>query len=304
METAQQTIQSLTTRRTYLRVAMIAYVPLCVAAVALLFVSTWAGLALGALAVGFYLFWLRGRLRRYRDDVAVAVTRFGVAAPLTDVAIGASHGADEEKFRSLRMLPLHKGKNTLLVRNGFTGRDGALTLTGAEVTFHYPARIKGRDSYRFLSGTLLTSAHTGNSAGGDWLLLKKDLLDAAAQTAFLAADGWQAVQTPAALAEKYALYAGGAGQVLPDFIARRIAKLCEAHPATAAMRLWETGAALFLHNRFYTGSYPLSVSPAQAHIGENTLPVREDAWALFRSWARAETVHPQAEPAQDNPQNT
>lgn len=287
MESFEAVKQKLLNRRLYARVSFFAYMVLLVLAVyLLLFVNSWLGLGLGAAVVAFFFLVARRQVKSYGIEMSEASVRFGAGAPLEDLHYTAENGLPMAEFNALQMLPLHDAKKALLSRNSFAGRAFGLDLAASEITMHYPARVRGKDSFRFVSGTLLTARHPANGMAGDWLLLAKGLLDPDAEQGFVEACGYRRLGAPAALEEKYTLYGHGM-EPLPAPTARRVARLSQAHANVTALRLWEQGAAALVQSRFYTGRYPPRVSPDDADLQTNHLPERDDVWALFRHWAAA-----------------
>lgn len=256
-----------------------------VAFVCLLLSYRMVGVVMALINVALYLFVVRRQAKAYEQAMAQACVRFGTAAPWQNVQFTPEGGPTQAEVEQLQLLPMHTGQNVLLHRNSFTATANGLTLQASEVTLHYPAKVGKRDSYRFLSGTLLTARHPANSAGADWLLVKKDGVDAEALQKFVQQCHYRVAAAPAELDEGYALYTHADSAAPPRTVARQVAKLSGLGQGFTALRLWPEGAALFLDKRFFTGRYRPRTEPEEALLRANGLPERDEALELFRRWA-------------------
>lgn len=258
------------------------------AAALLLFVFGRWTRALVVLAANLVLYFLivRRVLGFYAQRATAANLRFGLCAGLEDMAYQPKGGMTQADLEQWAMLPLEGEGNGLLCRHYVTGRERDMDLACCEVTFHYAVdAVKRRDQQRFLSGTVLTARGRRDDRRGDWLLLSQSLLDAGAREAFLQSNGYHAAQ---GAPEGYALYAHRPDARLPDYLTRRVTKLCGEMKRLGALRLTQDGAAAYLDLRFYTGSSYPSTHPSAAQLRENTLAERDDLWDLFRFWFSAE----------------
>ena len=102
--------------------------------------------------------------------------------------------------------------------------------------------------------------------------------------AFLRANGWHSAE---GAPENFLLYARKPGEQLPDYLTRRVTKLCGEMKRLGALRLTPDGAAAYLDMRFYTGSAYPSTHPSAAQLRGNTLAERDDLWDMFRFWLTA-----------------
>lgn len=243
------------------------------AAVALFFVPNLrpGGLALMAAGVLLHVFGARRLTEAYKEQAAAANLRYGLCAGLADFAFAPKGGLDYPGFRAWALAPIRDDARSLLCRNAFTARDGALPLTGQEATFHYPAG----SGVRFLSGSLLTA---GGPGGPGWLLLRPGTLEEGALAAFLEGAGFRPVPSPP---EGWLLYRQEGAPELPDGVLRRAGKL---EKTVSILRLSGEGAAAFLASRFYTGSKYPSIRPTAELLRQNILPEWEGLRALFRLW--------------------
>lgn len=286
METFSETQQVLGRQRKGIQWMFGLHVAIYAAALGLIFVSQPLGIAVGLANAAYYLLWLRRQMKAYDSSMARACVVYGLCQPWQDVVYMDDHSLTSEDLRALRMLPLHDVENALLSRHGFSATAGTLGLTGSEITLHYPALVGNRDSYKFLSGTLLTARDPVGGSDGDWLLLANGLLEPYAQETFLA----QCEYSPSASGVgNYAFYHHGPVAVPPVAVLRRIEKLTKHCPAVGAVRLWQSGAAIFIKGRFYTGRYRPNIAPDEALLRQNSLPERDEAMAFFRFWSQFES---------------
>ena len=286
MDAFTETLQALDRQRIRIRWMFALHVALYAAALGLLFVSQPLGMTLGMANAAYYLLWLRRRMKAYESGMARACVTYGLCAPWQEVDYTGDHSLTAQDLRELQILPLHDAKNALLSLHGFSAVAGTLQVKGSEVTLHYPAQAGGRKSYKFLSGTLLTAQHPANRCAGDWLLVTHGLLDAQAQQEFSARCGYSPVDCAA---QEFAVYSHLSGAQLPAAAVRRAEKLIQSRPAVAAMRLWPSGAAIYLKGRFYTGRYRPNITPDETLLRQNGLPERDEVMAFFRSWSQFES---------------
>lgn len=285
METFSETQQVLERQRKGLQWMFGLHAAIYAAALGLILVSQPLGIMVGLANAAYYLFWLRRQMKAYDSAMARACVVYGLCQLWQDVVYMDGHSLTPEALRTLQLLPLHDTKNALLSRHGFFAAAEALSLTGSEITLHYPAQVGSRDSYKFLSGTLLTARHSADRSIGDWLLLANGLLEPRAQEAFLAQCEYSPSESGV---EGYSLYQHGSGGVLPAAVLRRIEKLTKHCPAVGAIRLWQSGAAIFIKGRFYTGRYRPNIAPDEALLCQNSLPERDEAMAFFQFWFQFE----------------
>lgn len=283
METLSETRQALERQRVRIRWMFALHVALYAAAVGLIFVSQPLGMAVGIGNIAYYLFRLRRKMKAYDSAMAGACVVYGLCQPWENAAYLGDHCLAARQLQDLQILPLHSAKNALLSRHGFSAADGALRLEGSEVTLHYPAQVGGRQSFKFLSGTLLTARRPSNGAGGDWLLLASGLLEPQAQDAFLAQCGYAPGESGI---EGYGLYCHSQDAAPPAALTRRVEKLVKHCPGVGAVRLYPESASIFIKGRFYTGRYRPNIAPDEALLRQNGLPERDEVMAFFRFWAQ------------------
>ena len=260
------------------------HVAVYAAALGLLFVKQPLGIALGLVNAAYYLFLLRRQMKAYESAMARACVVYGLCAPWSDIGYTERGNLTLRDLRELQLLPLHDTtEKSLLSLHGFTAAAGTLKIRGSELTLHYPARVGGRNSFQFLSGTLLTVWHPDNGSEADSLLLARELLEPQAREAFLAQCGYHPGETKL---EGFSLYHHSPDTVLPETVARCVEKLIKRCPTAAAVRFCRSGASIFFKGRFYTGRYRPNIAPAEGLLRQNGLPERDEAIAFFRFWSQ------------------
>lgn len=281
MDTIEKTVAALGQTRRLAWVVSILH--LCLYAVALLiyFLAGWqAALVLLAGNVLIYLLGVRRCMARHRREVTAASLRFGLGDGLADFRYRDKGGLSRDACAAWSIIPLMEGELSVMSRHFFSGAAGALSLAGCELTLHY-AVPGGKRDYRFFSGAFLTA---GTPAQGGWLLLGRGLVESSALADFLAEQDYH--PCPESPAEGYALYAQGTAAPLPMESARQVAALCGKVPALSLLRLTQTGAAVFLNGRFYTGARYPSARLTADQLRANPLPERDELWKFFRFWAK------------------
>ena len=218
--------------------------------------------------------------RQYSRSATSANLRYGLARELEGFSYQPAGGMTEEEFRNWEILPIAEGRQQLLCRNFFSGREDNRTLTGVEVAFHYRTESGGTAGYRFLSGTMLTATGLRRAETDGWLLLSREQTENLEVQQFLSERGYRpAPESPAGLR----LYSP-TGVAAPEELLARLSQL----PKTVtALRLTDSGAAAYLDGRFYTGVRYPAARPTEQRLLENTLPERDEIWELFRWWLSA-----------------
>lgn len=236
-----------------IRALFVAFVLLVAAAVALMFLYQPAFYLLVAGAAAFYVFYLRRLIKRYGTMFVEARIRHGLCADMTDVRLPAEAAWDAQAARGWAMLPICPGEKSLLCHNSFSGLCGNFRVQGAEVTLHYARGASGaRQDYLFLNGTVMTAVY-GADTGRDWLLLVRDMLDADAQEAFRAENGYKILDLPnETLDSRFVLYGrGGAGA--PDRkLLRAAEQFFRSAPTVGAIRFAPRMTAVYFYKRFYS----------------------------------------------------
>lgn len=293
MRTAEQARQELEELRKRTHIIGGVHAVIYALAVALAAVGQYVpGAVLAGANLLVYVLFLRRRIGAYSEGAARENILCGLCAPLEEARYTGRTGPGAQQLRALGLLPMREGDNSLLTRAAFSGQGFGLELTGCEMTLHYAAPgAGGKVQYRFLSGTLLTAAPRSGTWTGDWLLLRRGLLDEAAQAAFLEEQGY----TPAAcsqekLSGRFQIYAGDGAGELPRWLARRVERLAEQSKCLGAVRLTEKQAAIYLENRFYTGRTKVRDLPNEKWLLHCPLPERDGVWELFRSLSAGESA--------------
>ena len=289
MKDVKEIREDLAKRQKRVQVCYVAYTLIYVAALALgvreLLVP--AVVIGGANMVGYFLF-LRGQVKGYSHAVARANILCGLCRPLTEAEYTDREGLDWAAFQDLALLPIRDHPSSLLVREGFAGKGFGLSLKGWEVSFHYPVYGKGRTDYRFLSGSILTAEGPARPDGdGDWLLIRKGMVDAAAQDVFVEKSGFRACKCPVeALSKSFDVYSR-TGAPMPRGWADQFSRLFKQAGSLGAVRASPRAAAVYLGNRFYTGRTKVRELPGADKLERNPLPERDKVWEFFRFWSTA-----------------
>lgn len=291
METIAQTHAKLTARRKRTLILYVVQTLVYVLALVLLVLDHFtAALVLCVANLAVHLFVIRRLFAAYSDQVARASVLHGLCAPLEQADYQPKNSMTPEQFAALRLLPLRSGDpGALLCRSGFAGSGFGMRLTGFETTFHYPYTTPaGKTDYRFLSGTVLTAdALPQSEVRGDWLLLRRDLLDPQAEAEFAAACGYRPAGCADALNADWVLYTRGEDAALPAWLEKQLVQALQAADSLSAVRLAPDGAAAYLANRFYTVRTRVRELPPAEALQRNPLPERDAVWTLFRAWADA-----------------
>lgn len=282
--------EQLEAQRKRVQIIAIAHAAVYLAAVVLAVLQLYgAAAAVAGINLVAFLFVVRGQIKGYGEAVARANVLCGLCAPLEEAQFTDRTGLDAAQFKALGLLPILEGDNGLLVRAAFSGQGFGLKLDGCEMTLHYAVQGTKSTQYRFLSGTLFTAAPCSGAWEGDWLLLRRGLLDEAVQRAFLEERGY----TPADCSERmvndrFLLYAGDGAQEMPRWLARRVGRVMDETDRLGAVRLTPDRAAVYLENRFYTGKTKVRDLPDEKWLVHCPLPERDAVWKLFQSLGAAE----------------
>ncbi len=236
----------------------------------------------------FYYVYIQKERKACSDAIVDATITYGVCAPLTEVRCLGSGSLTAEDFDSFKMLPIHVANKSLLSESGFEGKRGSLLLRGWEASLHYPVPgAKGKDMYRFISGTLLTAQKKDGTAG-DWLILKKDYLNYLAEEEFTMQNGYcQAECSIAELSENYTVYGKEEGAAFPDELAWIVRKAVKQAEKIAAVRFSADSAQVWIGGSFYTLRTRLRFLPDAEWYTNNLLAERDAAWTMFREWGAA-----------------
>lgn len=286
MDEVTAAIEALKAKRVRGQGVVAVHVAVYAAALLLFVFGKWTpAIVLLAANLLIYFFVVRRAVDGYAQAATEANLRFGLCAGLEDVAYQPKGGMTQADLGQWAMLPMEGNGNGLLCRHFVAGRGKGMDLACGEVTFHYMvAGASLRERQRFLSGTVLTARGKPDARRGDWLLLYQDLLDAGVREAFLQSNGYHAAQ---GAPEGYLLYTHQPDARLPDYLTRRVTRLCREMKRLGALRLTPDGAAAYLNLCFYTGSAYPTTRPSAAQLRGNTLAERDDLWDLFRFWLTA-----------------
>ena len=286
MKTVSQTASELHALRWKTQALYLLHTLLYVAALVLALCRLyWPATILGGANMLFYFAVLRRRVKGYSDGVAAARILYGLCDGLTDPGFTGKQGLTPDEFEALELLPFHNGKNSLLVRQAFTARGFGAELTGCEVTFHYPIETNGRRDYRFLNGTILTADRSKTGPGGDWLLIRRGMVDPGARERFLYRQDYFPAETVSeTLKAGFDVFSHEKNAQMPAELERRLEQLFKKVESLGALRLTPHKAAVYLGNRFYTGRTKVYVKPEEKLLKANPLPERDAVWKLFRYW--------------------
>lgn len=291
MRTAQQARQELEELRKRTQVICAVHAVLYALALALAAVGQVVpGAVIAGVNLLAYLLFLRKKTGGYSEAAARENILCGLCAPLEGASYTGRAGMTAGELKELKLLPFEDGGRSLLVRAAFSGNGFGLELGGCEFTLHYAAQGVKNKEYRFLSGTLLTAAPRSGAWEGDWLLLRRGLLDGEVQRTFLEENGFTPANCPEGwLNDRFQLYAGDGAQEMPRWLARRVSRAAEGAERISAVRLTPRKAAVCLENRFYTGRTKVRDLPGEEWLTHCPLPERDGVWELFRSLSTAET---------------
>lgn len=285
MNTAALVREQLEAQRKRVQVIATAHAAVYLAAVVLAVLRLYAPcVAVAGVNLLVFVFFVRRQIKGYSQAAARANVLCGLCAPLEEAQFTGRTGLSTQQFRDLAMLPLRNVDDSLLVRAAFSGQGFGLELWGCEMTLHYPVEGAKNTQYRFLSGTLLTAVPQSKAWEGDWLLLRRGLVDEEAQRAFLEERGYAPAGCPEGkLDERFQLYAGDGAREMPRWLSRRLSRLVEKAERTGAVRLTAKKAAVYLENRFYTGRTKVRDLPDEEWLTHCPLPERDAVWELFQS---------------------
>lgn len=291
METVKQAQKQLSKRRRRMQILYIVWAEIY--AVALIFAllrKFVPAIIIVVVNTLFFLLYLRRETKICNEEVNRLSVRYGLCENLKEMQYTGREGMTAQEFIDLEMSPIWAGKGGFLVRCGFAGKGSGMTLKGWEITFPYPVwRPTGKKEYTFLSGTLLTAEDAPiPDPKGEWLFIRKKLLNAAAKEAFLEKAGYCPVESPLEdLNEDFEVYTKKEDAQLPPELAERFLRLEKKAACLGIVRLTKDKAAAFLPKRFFTVQMRLRDNPNEAWLRQNLLPERDGVWEFFRYWSRA-----------------
>lgn len=286
MKSVRTTLQELDSLRKRNRMMLLGWAVVFLAAAAVIFVmkQTGIGLLICFLNLIFYMFYIRREMVRYSDEVALGTIRHGLCRSLQNVECRRKNGFSREQFESWKMLPVYDGKKSFMSRNTFSGESNGKKLSGSEITFHYPViGTGGRTEFRFLSGVFLTAEGSCEHTG-DWLFLRKGLLEEEAGKEFLKTNGYNRCSCLEELEKDFHVYCTDGNAVLPEDVAERIETLRKKSRNPGAVRLTDNGAAVYLDRCFFAGGGYPKTDPTKELLEMNYFLERDEIWRLFRFW--------------------
>lgn len=281
METVLSAYAQLTAMRKRLRNLQLFFITLLVIASIMLIVSYAFSVLVYVIALAFYYFYLRPRIKEYGLHFAAERTHFGLCPPMEQYSDTRKGLWSETDIVNWNMLPiLCKGKS-LICRNGFSGNVDQMQVQGAEVTFHYALRnSNGNTNYRFLPGTIV-AVRRQQPANGDWLLLQNDLVEEPALSEFLHHAEYTPVEADLDIvSDTYQLYYHGSDFSLDKALVKRINALLTAAPSTGAIRFTPQETVVFLSRRFFAYTIGTRAAITEEMLRSNPLPEFEQILAL------------------------
>lgn len=289
MRDLKETQKALARRRRQVQIYYVVHTLFYVAALVLGLQEHYVlAVAVGGTNMVLYFIFLRRQVRNYSDAVSQARILHGLCGLLKEARYTGRKGLDLARFQTFELLPIRNHAGSLLVREGFEGTGFGLSLSGWEVSFHYPVSAGGRTDYKFLNGSILAAeGAAAPDLDGDWMLLRRGMVDQAAQAAFTAASGLAHCACPVEkLTEHFDIYSK-TGEELPRRWAERLSKCFQQAGSLGAVRIAPSHAAVYLGNRFYTGRVKVRELQDAERLRCSPLPERDAVWELFRFWSFA-----------------
>ncbi|MBQ9717814.1 MAG: hypothetical protein IJV76_07455, partial [Clostridia bacterium] len=250
--TLDQTMEAIRQQRQSLQIVAIVCFTLLMVVVLLFMFRLWLPLCLllGALFL-FYIFWFRKKRNQYNDRIAEANILYGLCPEDASAVYTGRNGLSLSEFEALRILPVYRDSNPLLLRQGFSCTKSGLPVQGWEIAIHYLNRASTKKTFRFLSGSLIRG-QLPRTFSGDFLLLHDNLLEQKSQVDFLESNHFRRVLlSNEKLAGQFHLYAQ-TEDPLPDPHETHLHELSGAVPNLGAVRVQNDVCAVYLANQFYT----------------------------------------------------
>lgn len=289
METVEQALQQLTKKRKGIQVGILVVGAGVVAAliVGMVFHQLVAGIALLVAVLLAHFFLVRRAIKGYNADYVQEVIRYGVCKEMEDLVLSRADGVSREEFQNLELFPLHDAADSFISRNCFRGRKEGLELIAGEVTFHYPIKGDKRDKYEFLTGTLYMTTTPAQTPKGDWILLRRGLLNQEVEQRTCQKNGFRRLPSDdSQLSQEYRIYTRGGEEALSPQVASQLEKTIKEVGRPSAIRLSPQGAAIFVNHWFYTGNRRPEPSPKVEDLTRDIFPAQKELCRLFRWWTR------------------
>ena len=289
----KEILERLAAKRSLLQKASVAYFIGILLAILLLFIGpSLIGVALAVVLLVFYFTWFRVQTREYSETANSARILNGLCAPLKDPVYLGSSGLTAKELEDMAMLPVQADDHGLLVREGFEGKKDAGTCRGWEVTFHYQIGKK-RNSFAFLSGTLMTKAFDREATGmPECVAIRPGLVDADILPKFLQEKGYTLFVPQNEEWKRNMVLGARNGEVIPEKILPRLAGFFGGIERACAVHCTAKEATVFLDHRFYTDRLSIRNLPTEEQLRNNPLPERDDVWDFFQflqRWKAEET---------------
>lgn len=290
METVEQALQQLNRKRRTIQTGILLIgVGIVVSLiVGMVFHQLMAAIAILAAVLLAHFFLVRRAIKEYNQDYTLEVIRHGVCRDMDSQQVARADGITREEFQELELFPLHQAGDSFISRNCFRGRREGLALAGAEVTFHYPVPGDKRQKYEFLSGTLFLSSTPAENQKGDWILIRRGLLNQEQELAHCQKNGFRRLPTheDRDLDREYRVYTRGGETEMPEQLVSQLEKTLKEVGHPSAIRLGPQGAAIYVNHWFFTGNGRPPVNPTAQDLTRDIFPAQRELCRLFRWWTR------------------
>lgn len=239
------------------------------------------GCALFFAVAVFYIFFFRRMVRKYQDQIKVAILEEGFRPFIKDIAYQKKDGLSPAEVSAMQFLPAWH-KDRILVRDTIRGTYQAMPVVLTDLTTDFQSSAPGKNGVRkdtvdFLSGCLLDIQLSGDS-GADYLLLPKNLFNAPTLKHYLDAKEQAAFEEVAFvgdLAGQFLLYTSPENDKpeIPKEFAKAILRLAEFTPGQTMVQVSGDHLRIFIRNRFlYTYSFLLRTEITSKLLSSNPLP--------------------------------
>ena len=277
--TAQEHLAALQRAYRSYRLSVFCFIPLLIAAAVFLFWNRYVTLVLLELAVLYQLFYLRRRQRRYtsqfnRANLQVTLCpALGCGAPEEQ----GSAGITRQTILEACLMPLDKGENAALLRQGLQGKkeDVAAALCDAVLAESFTLVNKGRHRVHFNCGCWIHLTLPLDT-GCDWRLLQENALPTLISRAFYAGHT-ELEAAPLAdreLAGRFVLYrpVTQPEQAPSPALLKQLRLLADYTPGQLAISLRGRSMDVFLRNRFLARPVSFAAAPTLAQLELDPLP--------------------------------
>ena len=286
MDSLKESLEALNAYKDKTRLLLLPFTLFVVIAAGMAFILKMIGPAFVILILDmiFYFLVIHRMTKRYGFMVNEANLKYGFFKPLKNVSTKSKDGMDFDDFVNLSMFPIKNGKNTLLSRNSVFGEREDEQLEAHELTFHYViADAKGKPSHQFVSGSLFMDSFKKTGFKGDYLLLRRDVLETGAKTQFVSKNGYKAFALKdQTLTEGFDGYYHGEENFTAQLEALCL-KLGSQAKNLCAIRIMDGKAAIFLTRRFYAGSRYTTTEPTKEILSKNYFSERDEIFSFFKN---------------------